>query len=74
MRAVGWDYKLDVADVQKEFNAGRESDVKSFAPSTLPTLQDHLRQAEQVESKVMRALGRGKAPRGSSRRRGVTGP
>jgi hypothetical protein len=41
--------KADIAEFQKESNAGRDSDVKS---STLPTLQDYLSHAEQVESKV----------------------
>jgi putative membrane protein len=52
MRAMVSDHKADVAEFQKESNMGRDSDVKSFASSTLPTLQDHLSQAEQVESKV----------------------
>jgi putative membrane protein len=52
MRAMVKDHKEDVADFQKESNAGRDSDVKSFASTTLPTLQDHLSQAQQVESKL----------------------
>lgn len=52
MRAMVKDHKADIAEFQKESNAGRDSEVKSYASSTLPTLQSHLSQAEQVESKV----------------------
>jgi putative membrane protein len=52
MRAMVKDHKMDIAEFQRESNAGRDSDVKSFASSTLPTLQSHLSQAEQVDSKV----------------------
>ncbi len=52
MRAMVRDHKMDISEFQKESNGGQDSDVKSFASSTLPTLQDHLSQAQQVESKV----------------------
>jgi len=52
MRAMVKDHKADVAEFQKEANSGRDQDVKSFASLTLPTLQDHLRQAEKVDSSV----------------------
>ncbi len=52
MRAMVSDHKADIAEFQRESNAGRDSDVKSFASSTLPTLEDHLSAAKQVESKV----------------------
>jgi putative membrane protein len=52
MRAMVRDHKTDVAAFQREANSGRDQDVKSFASSTLPTLQDHLRQAEQVQSSL----------------------
>jgi putative membrane protein len=42
------DHTQDVADFQKEVNSGADSDVKNFAAKTLPTLQDHLREAKQI--------------------------
>jgi putative membrane protein len=44
------DHKKDVSEFQKEANSGMDSAVKSFAGQTLPTLQDHLKMAEQMNS------------------------
>lgn len=46
------DHKKDVAEFQKEANSGKNADVKSFASSTLPTLQEHLRMAQDVAGKT----------------------
>jgi putative membrane protein len=43
------DHTQDVADFQKEANSGADSDVKNFATKTLPTLEDHLREAKQLK-------------------------
>ena len=50
------DHKKDVADFQKEANNGQDEAIKNFAQQTLPTLQDHLKQAEDAQAKV-RASG-----------------
>jgi putative membrane protein len=42
------DHVQDVAEFQKESQSGGDSDVKDFAAKTLPTLQDHLRQAKEL--------------------------
>jgi putative membrane protein len=42
------DHETDVAAFQKEANAGRDDSLKSFASETLPTLQDHLKQAKDM--------------------------
>jgi putative membrane protein len=42
------DHTQDVADFQRESKAGTDSDVKEFASKTLPTLEDHLRQAKKI--------------------------
>jgi putative membrane protein len=47
MKAMVKDHKTDVAEFQKEANSGKDSDVKNFASQTLPTLQDHLKMAQQ---------------------------
>jgi putative membrane protein len=44
------DHKKDVAAFQLESKSAQDPDVKSFAASTLPTLQEHLKQAESLAS------------------------
>jgi putative membrane protein len=43
------DHKKDVNEFQKETTRSMDSDVRSFASATLPTLQEHLRQAQELE-------------------------
>ena len=42
------DHTTDVADFRKESTTGKDTDVKNFAQQTLPTLEDHLKQAKSV--------------------------
>ena len=42
------DHTEDVADFKRESSSGIDDDVKKFAASTLPTLEDHLRQAKEI--------------------------
>jgi putative membrane protein len=42
------DHKKDVSDFARESNSGKDSDVKQFASKTLPTLKDHLKEAEEI--------------------------
>jgi putative membrane protein len=42
------DHKADIAAFQHESRAGHDAQVKDFASSTLPTLQDHLKAAEKI--------------------------
>ena len=46
------DHKKDVSEFDKETKQARDADVKSFAQTTLPTLRDHLKMAEDTYSKV----------------------
>jgi putative membrane protein len=46
------DHKTDVAEFQKEANSGKNADLKSFASDTLPTLQEHLKMAQDTAAKV----------------------
>jgi putative membrane protein len=48
MQSMVQDHKKDVAEFQKESRSAKDSDVKNWASQTLPTLQSHLQQAEQV--------------------------
>jgi len=52
MQYMASDHKKDVAEFQKEATSGKDADVKSFASSTLPTLQEHLRMAQDVNGKL----------------------
>ncbi len=42
------DHTQDVADFKLESSSGTDPDVKNFAVTTLPTLQDHLRLAKEI--------------------------
>jgi putative membrane protein len=46
------DHKVDVAEFEKESKKGKDADVKGFATNTLPTLQDHLKMAQDISSKM----------------------
>jgi len=46
------DHKKDVKEFQTEANKGQDADVKGFASTTLPTLQDHLRMAEDINGRT----------------------
>jgi putative membrane protein len=46
------DHETDVAAFQKEANAGRDDSLKNFASETLPTLEDHLKQAKEMMKTV----------------------
>ena len=52
MRHMVQDHVKDVAEFQREATRGQDSDVKQFASKTLPVLQQHLKMARQVASKV----------------------
>jgi putative membrane protein len=55
MKHMVSDHKKDVKDFQKEAKSGKDADVKNFASSTLPTLQDHLQMAQQTDATVRSA-------------------
>lgn len=42
------DHAADVADFRHEANDGKDVEIKTFAAQTLPTLEDHLREAREV--------------------------
>jgi len=52
MRAMLTDHKEDVAKFRTESKSARNSDLKEWAGDTLPTLQDHLKMAQDTASKV----------------------
>ncbi len=42
------DHKKDVADFNRESTSAKDPEVKQFAAKTLPTLKDHLKEAEGI--------------------------
>jgi putative membrane protein len=46
------DHTQDVADFQRESQSGSDPAVKDFASQTLPTLQDHLKEAKEIAPKT----------------------
>lgn len=52
MKHMVSDHKKDVKDFEKEAKSGSDADVKTFASSTLPTLQEHLQMAQQADASV----------------------
>jgi putative membrane protein len=55
------DHKKDVAEFNRESTNGKDNDVKQFAGKTLPTLKEHLKQAESIEPNVKTASAGGSA-------------
>jgi len=51
------DHKKDVAAFRIEKHLGRDPEVKNFATETLPTLRDHLKDAQSIDPKVLQARG-----------------
>ncbi len=52
MESMVKDHKTDVADFTKESGSGKNDAIKQFATSTLPTLKDHLQEAQRIEPMV----------------------
>jgi putative membrane protein len=48
MNAMVKDHKKDIADFQKASKTAKDPQVKQFVTETLPTLQEHLQQAEKI--------------------------
>lgn len=46
------DHTQDVAEFRRESASAKDSAVKTFATQTLPTLQDHLREAKRIAPEV----------------------
>jgi putative membrane protein len=50
MKDMVKDHQKDISDFRRESRSAQDLDVKKFAAQTLPTLQDHLKQAESITS------------------------
>jgi putative membrane protein len=52
MQHMVQDHRKDVAAFRTESKAGKDADVKAFAAKTLPTLEEHLKQAQDANKAV----------------------
>jgi putative membrane protein len=57
MQAMVKDHRKDVGEFKKESTSGKDADVKAFAAKTLPTLEEHLKQAESTTQAVVGTSG-----------------
>ena len=46
------DHKKDIEEFKKEAAEGKETSLKSFASSTLPTLKHHLMESEKAKAAI----------------------
>jgi putative membrane protein len=54
------DHKKDVAEFERESKSAHDPDVKNFAIETLPTLQDHLKQIQNISSNAQSSSAQAK--------------
>ena len=52
MAAMLSDHKKDVSEFRVESNSGKDADIKAFAAKTLPTLEEHLKLAQDANKVV----------------------
>jgi|SRR5215813_3910403 len=64
MKTMVRDHTEDVAEFKKESTSGKDDDLKSFASQTLPTLEDHLKQAKSIAPKEDKQVMSEKPPTG----------
>jgi len=46
------DHQKDIAEFEKEAQSGGDPQLKAFAAKTLPTLREHLKQAQDLQTKL----------------------
>jgi putative membrane protein len=51
-KAMVEDHTKDVSDFRKEAKMGKDPNIKMFAQQTLPTLEEHLNQAKEMQKSV----------------------
>jgi putative membrane protein len=66
MKNMVRDHTKDVAEFRKESTSAKDSDLKKFASQTLPTLEDHLKEAKSVAPKENKQAMSEKPPAGKT--------
>jgi putative membrane protein len=51
MRIMVQDHQKDIAEFQKAMNEVQDNDLKQFIQQTLPTMQEHLKMAQEIAGK-----------------------
>ena len=64
MQAMVADHRQDINEFRLESKAGTDTDIKAFATKTLPTLEDHLKMAQDATKALSASSTR--APRRSA--------
>jgi len=62
------DHRKDVNEFKKESTSGKDSDVKAWASKTLPTLEEHLKLAEDANKAVGTSGSTSTKTKGTSRK------
>ena len=57
MNAMVRDHRKDVNEFKMESTKGKDADIKGFASKTLPTLEDHLKLAQETDKAVVGTSG-----------------
>jgi putative membrane protein len=57
MKQMVADHKQTVSDFKKQAEAGKDADLKGFAASTLPKLQEHLQMAQSLSDATKASKG-----------------
>ncbi|HYM26039.1 MAG TPA: DUF4142 domain-containing protein [Vicinamibacterales bacterium] len=57
MRAMVTDHREDVNEFRVESKSGKDAEVKAFAAKTLPTLEEHLKAAQDANKSVVGTSG-----------------
>jgi putative membrane protein len=68
------DHKKDVKEFQAEAKSAKDSDIKNFASSTLPTLEQHLDLAKSTQAVVKSGPDRSASAINRTNTRGVEKP
>lgn len=66
MKNMVRDHTKDVAEFRKESTSSKDNDLKSFASQTLPTLEDHLKQAKSITPKADKQASKEKPAAGQT--------
>ena len=64
------DHKKDASEFRSESRSGSDKDIKSFAASTLPTIEQHLQMAQSAQQTVKRSATGNKSSSGASTSQG----
>jgi putative membrane protein len=65
MQTMVKDHTKDVSEFQKASQSAKDPDVKNFAAQTLPTLQDHLKEAKNIAPKENKQASAKPSPAGN---------